>query len=64
MKISIEPHYDSDNSHPPDVEFEEGQHTLIIKLSGPEREIQIEYLDIVRVVNALCYEREDECEDE
>lgn len=54
MKISVEPHFDNANSYPSDVEFEDGQHTLIIRMSMPPREIQIPYKDMIKVLKFLC----------
>jgi len=53
MKIVIEPFYDSYYSNPPDVEFEEGGHTITIKLHEPDREIQIERKDFERLLGFI-----------
>lgn len=56
MKILATPHYDSDNSNPPVVEFEENQHTITIRLFRPDREVQIEKDDFRRLTNLFVKE--------
>ena len=60
MKISIEPYCDDANSYPPDVDFELGQRTIIIRMHNPEREVQILYKDAIKVLKFIC----DGCEDD
>lgn len=57
MKISLDVHYDSDNSDCiPDAEFTRFDDNIVITLHDPEREVQVSCRDIVRALRLLCEE--------
>ena len=58
MKVLATPHYDSDNSNPPVVEFEENNHTITIRVFLPEREVQTEKDDMRRLLAFFVPEEE------
>jgi hypothetical protein len=56
VKVQVDPHFDTDNSDPPAVEFEDGHHTIMIRMHLPEREIQFEKQDLHRILQLFALE--------
>ena len=49
MTVSFEPWYDSSNSYPPHISFEEKNRTIEISLKNPDRVIQLKKNDFLRM---------------
>jgi hypothetical protein len=60
LRVVVTPESDSDNSYPPDAEFEEGLHEeFVIRLRNPDREIRLKHADAKQLLYVIGFTQDD-----